>query len=121
MNQISYVQKVRNEYTERQTTKFDELKELNKKAILPAKVGAYVFGSASALILGTGMSFAMKVIGAGLSFAMPLGIGVGLLGIGLCIVNYFIYKKVLAKRKDKYSKKILSLTDELLNKEDKGE
>ena len=121
MNQTNYIEKIRSEYTEKQTTKLDELKELNQKAILPAKVGAYVFGSASSLILGTGMCFAMKIIGAGLSFAMPLGIGVGLLGIGLCSANYFIYKKVLAKRKDKYSTKILSLTDELLNKEDKGE
>ena len=116
MEQKIYVEKIRNNYTEKQVTKFDELKELNKKVNRPAQVGAYLFGSASALVLGTGMCFAMKVIGTGLSFAMPLGIGVGLAGIGLSVLNYFIYKKVLARRKKKYSKEILSLTDELLNK-----
>ena len=63
MEQKIYVEKIRNNYTEKQVTKFDELKELNKKVNRPAQVGAYLFGSASALVLGTGMCFAMKVIG----------------------------------------------------------
>ena len=114
--EIKTIEKIRASYMEKEVTKLDELKELDKKVKGPAKVFAYVFGSLSSLVLGTGMSLAMKVIGGGLSFAMPLGIGVGLLGILFCSVNYPIFKSILRKRKEKYSSKIIELSDSLLNK-----
>lgn len=114
--EIKTIEKIRASYTEKEITKFDELKELDKKVKRPAQIFAYVFGSISSLVLGTGMCFAMKVIGATLSFSMPLGIGVGLLGILLVSINYPIYKSILKKRKIKYSKQILELSDSLLNK-----
>ena len=116
ISEIRTVERIRENYTERKTTKLDELKALNKRVERPAEVFAYAFGSAGALVLGTGMCLAMKMIGAGLSFAMPLGIVVGCLGIAAVSVNYFIYKKMLASRKKKYAKEVLALTDELLNK-----
>ena len=57
----------------------------------------------------------MKVIGTTLSFAMPLGICVGLVGIAMVSVNYFIYKKMAKNGKKKYGAEILKLTDEILN------
>ena len=114
--EIKTIEKIRASYTEKEITKFDELKELDKKVKRPAQVFAYVFGSISSLVLGTGMCFAMKVIGATLSFAMPLGIGVGLLGILLVSINYPLYKSILKKRKNKYAPKIFELSDSLLNK-----
>lgn len=110
------IEKIRASYAEKQITKFDQLKELDRKVKRPAEVFAYVFGSISSLVLGTGMSLAMKVIGATLSFAMPLGIGVGLLGILLVSINYPIYKRILKRRKNKYEKQIFELSDSLLNK-----
>ena len=114
--EIKTIERIRASYTEKEITKLDELKELDKKAKLPAKIFAYVFGSLSSLVLGTGMSLAMKVIGASLSFVMPLGIGVGLLGILLVSINYPMYKGILKRRKKKYSKQIFELSDSLLNK-----
>ena len=115
-NEINAIEKIRAGYVEKEVTKYDQLKELDKKVKIPAKVFAYVFGSLSSLVLGTGMCFAMKVIGASLSFAMPLGISVGLLGILLMAINYPIYKGILKRRKDKYSSRIIELSDSLLNK-----
>ncbi len=109
------IEKIRASYAEKKTTKFDELKELDRKVKRPAEIFAYVFGSVSSLVLGTGMCLAMKVIGSSLSFAMPLGIGIGILGIALVSVNYPIYKRILNKRKNKYSKQIFELSDSLLN------
>ena len=100
----------------KEITKFDELKELNKKVQRPAKIFAYTFGSLSSLVLGTGMCLAMKTIGATLSWAMPLGICVGVLGIALVSVNYPIYQTILKKRKQRYAKQIVELSDSLLNK-----
>ncbi len=109
------IEKIRASYLQREITKFDELKELDKKVKLPTKIFAYVFGGLSSLVLGTGMCLAMKIIGKSLSFAMPLGIGVGLLGILLVSLNYPIYKRILKSRKNKYSHRIMELTDSLLN------
>ncbi len=114
--EIKTIEKIRASYTVKENTNFDKLKELDKKAKRPAQIFAYVFGSISSLVLGTGMCLAMKVIGASLSFAMPLGIGVGLLGILLVSINYPMYKKILKSRKNKYAPKIFELSDSLLNK-----
>ena len=115
-SEIITIKTIRANYLPKEITKFDELKQLNKKVKRPAEVFAYVFGSASSLVLGTGMSLAMKVIGVSLAYAMPLGIGVGLLGILLVSINYPIYKGILNRRQSKYASQIIELTDSLLNK-----
>lgn len=114
--EIKIIEKIRASYKPRKITKFDELKALDRKVKRPAVVFAYIFGSIASLILGTGMCFAMKVIGTTLSYAMPLGIGVGILGILLVSINYPIYKKILQSRKNKYAEEIFELSDSLLNK-----
>ncbi len=114
--EINIIEKIRADYTVKEISKLDELKKLDKKVKRPAEVFACVFGSLSSLVLGTGMCFAMGVIGTTLSFAMPLGIGVGLLGILLTSITYPIYKAILKSRKNKYSNRIIELSDSLLNK-----
>ena len=113
-NEKQLVERIKEEYSEKQPNKVDELLTLNNQVKRPAEIFAYTFGTVGSLILGTGMSLAMKVIGASLSFAMPLGIAVGVVGLAMVGVNYFLYQKILKRRKAKYSKKILALTDELL-------
>ena len=58
------VQKIRTQYTEKEHTQLDELKELDAKVKRPANVFAYIFGSVSAIIMGSGMSLVMTDIGA---------------------------------------------------------
>lgn len=96
-------------------SKAEEIMALDGQVNRPAKIFAYTFGTVGALVLGTGMSLAMQVIGKGLSYAMPLGIGVGILGILAVSVNYFIHKRILSARKKKYAERILALSGELLN------
>lgn len=105
------IERIRASYTEKEITKFDELKKLDKKVKRPVQIFAYVYGSLSSLVLGTGMCLAMKVIGD----SMALGIGVGLVGIALTLTTYPIYKALLKKRKNKYAKQIFELSDSLLN------
>ena len=114
--QTLVIEKIKNSYVPKERTKFDELKELNKKVKRPATVMAYTRGTAGSLVLGTGMCLAMKIIGGATSFLMPVGIGVGLLGIAIVSSTYAVYKKVLNKRKAKYSNEIIELSNELLNK-----
>lgn len=106
------IERIRASYTPRTITKFDELKELDRKVKRPAQIFAYVYGSLSSLVLGTGMCLAMKVIGN----SMALGVGVGLVGIALTLTTYPIFNAILKRRKNKYAKQILELSDSLLNK-----
>ena len=106
------VEHIREQYAEKRVTKFDELKALDKKVKRPAEIFAYTFGVVGALVLGTGMCLAMKVIGD----MMALGIVIGVVGIGMVSETYALYQKILKARKRKYSADILALSDELLNK-----
>lgn len=115
MSNIEYVQKIKSNYSEKPVSKLDELKALDKKVTRPSSIFAYTFGTVSSLVLGTGMSFALGAIGAGLNFAMPLGIGVGVLGLIGTLITYPIYKKMLSARRKKHREEILRLSDELLN------
>ena len=109
--QTAIVEKIRASYEKKEKGKLEQLKELDKKTKRPAVVFAYVYGTASSLVLGTGMCYAMKVIGN----SMALGIGVGLLGILLAATTYPLYKAILKSRKKKVSKQIFALSDELLH------
>lgn len=110
--EIKTIEKIRASYAEKEITRLDELKDLDKKVKRPAQVFAYVYGSLSSLVLGTGMCLAMKVIGN----SMTLGIGIGLVGIALTLTTYPIFKTILKRRKNKYAPKIFELSDSLLNK-----
>ncbi len=115
-NQTKYAENVRAQYLPHEETKLEKLRKLDRKVKRPAEIFAYIFGSASALVLGTGMCFAMKVIGVSVPAMMPAGIVIGCVGIALCVANYFIYKAMLKSRKKKYGDQVLALSDELLNK-----
>ncbi len=114
-NEQAIVNAICEEYTEKPRTKFNDLLELDKKVKRPANIFAYAFGSAGALVLGTGMCLAMKVIGKKIAFMMPFGIVIGCVGIAMVTANYFLYKKILKSRKAKYGAEILSLSNELLH------
>lgn len=115
------VQKIRTQYTEKQHTELDELKALDAKAKRPANVFAYTYGSVSAIIMGAGMSLVMTDIGAtiGLASAMVPGIAIGILGIGMALSTYPIYKKILNDRRKKYASQIMKLSDKIMQGESK--
>lgn len=111
-------QNIRAQYTEKKITELDELKALDAKVKRPANVFSVIFGSFSAIVMGAGMSLIMTDIGAtiGLSNAMPAGIVIGVVGMLLAIVNYPIYKKLLASRKEKYADQIIKISNKILEK-----
>ncbi len=112
-NQTTQIEKIRASYIpQEEPTKFEQLKQLDKKVKNPAKIFAYIFGSVSSLVLGTGMCLAMGTIGS----SMPLGIVIGVAGMALMAVNYPLYKAILKKRIKKYSQQVIELSDSLLNK-----
>ena len=109
------VQKIRTQYTEKEHTALDELKDLDMKVKRPANVFAYIFGSIGALIMGSGMSLVMTDISetVGMQNPMLYGILIGIVGMLMAIMNYPIYKGLLNSRRKKYADQIIALSDKI--------
>ena len=110
------VQKIRTQYTEKEHTDLDALKELDAKVKRPANVVAYIFGSIGAIVMGSGMSLVMTDVGATVGIADPMlpGIVVGIVGMLMAIINYPIYKGILGARRKKYADKIITLSEKIM-------
>lgn len=111
------VQKIRTQYTEKEHTQLDALKELDANVKHPANIFAYVFGSISAIIMGAGMSLVMTDIGKTIGISEPMipGIIIGIIGMLMAIINYPVYKRILNKRKIKFADQIMKLSKKILN------
>ena len=112
-------QKIRTQYMEKESTELDALRELDAKVKRPANVFAYTFGSISAIVMGAGMSLVMTDIGAtiGIASALVPGIAIGVVGLGMALLTYPMYKGILNSRKKKYGAEILKLSDKIMNKQ----
>ena len=108
-----YAESIANQYAPKDTSKVVALRKLDARAKRPAAIFTYTFGIAASLVLGIGMCLAMQVIGDGSTAMMVLGIVIGLLGIAGVSVNYPLYKKFLAKGKQKYAYEIMQLAKEI--------
>ena len=112
------VQKIRSEYTEKQHTELDALKTLDAKVKRPANVFGYAYGSIGAVVMGAGMSLVMTDIGTmiGMTKTMFSGVAVGIVGMGMALTTYPIYKKILSKRRAKFAPQILKISENLVQK-----
>lgn len=113
------VQKIRTQYTEKETTELDELRALDKKVRRPALIFAYVFGALSAIIMGIGMSLVMTDIGTTLNIgnSMVPGVVIGVVGLLMALCTYPLYTRILGARKNAYASEILKLSDRLIEKQ----
>ena len=111
-------QKIRTQYMEKTPSELDALRELDAKVKRPANVFAYIFGSISAIIMGSGMSLVMTDIAEAVGIQNPMlyGIVIGIIGMLMAIINYPIYKSILGSRRKKYADKIIALSDKIMNK-----
>lgn len=108
-----YAEQLANEYAPKYTSKVVALRKLDARAKLPATIFTYTFGIIAALVTGVGMCFSMNVIGSGTTTMFVLGVIVGIVGLAGMGINYPIYKKMLAKGKQKYAYEIIELAKEI--------
>lgn len=108
-----YAEQLANEYALKKTSKVVALRKLDAKAKLPATVFTYTLGIVSALVFGVGMCLSMNVIGDGSTAMMIVGIAVGILGMAGMGANFPIYRKILARGKQKYAYEIIELAREI--------
>ena len=116
------VQKIRTQYTEKEHTRLDALKALDKKVKRPANVFAYLFGSISAMVMGSGMSLVMTDIAETVGIPNPMisGIIIGVVGMLMAILNYPIYKGMLSSRRKKYANQIIALSEQIMKEYNNG-
>ena len=110
------VEKIRSQYMQEQHTELDALKALDARVKRPARVFGYVYGTAGAIVMGAGMSLVMTDIGAvlGLEKSLVPGINLGVVGLGMALTTWPIYKKLLASRKKKYASRIMALSERIV-------
>ena len=111
-----YAEQLANEYAPKDTSKVVALRKLDTKAKLPATIFTYTFGIIAALVTGIGMCFSMNVIGNGTTTMFVLGVIIGIIGLMGMGINYPVYRKMLAKGKQKYAFEIMELAKEISEK-----
>lgn len=121
-DQNFHVQKIRTQYTEKEHSRLDALKALDKKVKRPANVFAYLFGSISAMVMGSGMSLVMTDIAETVGIPNPMisGIIIGVVGMLMAILNYPIYKGMLSSRRKKYANQIIALSEQIMKEHNNG-
>lgn len=108
-----YAEHLANEYAPKDDSKVIALRKLDARAKLPATIFTYTIGILGALTAGVGMCLSMNVIGSGSSVSFVFGVIIGLVGLAGMGINYPIYKKMLAKGKQKYAFEIMELAKEI--------
>jgi len=109
------IEAIRKKYLPKEADKMEQLRKLHAVPTQKAQAASLAVGIIGALIMGTGMSFAMTDIGAALgSLSMVIGIVIGIVGMVLVALAYPLYNRVLKKQREKIAPEILRLSDELL-------
>lgn len=108
-----YAEQLANEYAPKDASKVVALRKLDAKAKMPANIAVYTIGIVAALVMGMGMCLSMKVIGDGSTGMFVIGVVLGILGIAAAGINYPLYKKLIARGKEKYAYEIMELAREI--------
>ena len=108
-----YAEQLANEYAPKDASKVVALRKLDAKAKMPATIAVYTIGIFASLVMGMGMCLSMKVIGDGSTGMFVIGVVLGILGIAAAGINYPLYKKLIARGKEKYAYEIMELAREI--------
>ena len=110
------IQNIRKKYEVKEEDKLDRLRKMDAQVTKKGTAISLILGIFGALIMGFGMSLVMTDIGKTIGMSNPLvpGIVIGVIGMIMAIVNYPMYKNILASRKKKYGEEILKLSEKLM-------
>lgn len=110
------IEQIRKKYIPQQPDKMEQLRRLDASVSQKATTISVAVGVVGTLLLGLGMSLAMTDLGASLdAAAMPVGIVLGLVGIGILACAYPLHNRTIKKEREKIAPEILRLSDELQN------
>lgn len=99
---------IRTQYLRKGENKLGQLKQLDRKVKLPARLVSGLVATGGSLLLGTGMSHIM------VWDHLTTGLVMGIPGLLLAILSVPLYSMILTRQKKKYGEAIITLTDTLL-------
>lgn len=107
------IEDIRKRYTAQEETQtpFERLRALDKRVQNTANAVGIIIGVLGTLLFGAGLSVVLETA------HIVLGIAMSAVGAVPMALAYPLYKKTLAKQKQKYGTEIVKLTDELLSRE----
>lgn len=109
------VQQIREKYMPKAPDKMEQLRQLDAHVGKKATATALTIGIIGTLLLGLGMSMLMSEFGTIFgAAAVPLGIGIGIVGIVAVAIAYPLYGHILRREREKIAPEILRLTEELM-------
>ncbi len=109
------VEAIRSHYILKSEDPMETLRQLHKRPTQKAMGWSIAVGTVGALMMGSGMSLVMTELGDLIGkYAMPVGIGIGVVGMMLAALSYPLYRHTLRKNREKIAPRILELTDRLL-------
>jgi len=115
------IKKIRQRYAapeKKEIDKMEQLRRLDASVTKKGTIVSLVLGIVGALIMGTGMSLVMtefgKILGSLANLAMPIGIGLGIVGMVMIALAYPIYNRITQKERERIAPEIIRLTDELM-------
>lgn len=109
------VEAIRKKYAPKEKDKMAQLRAMDAKVTRKASKISLIVGVIGSIIMGTGMSLVMTDFGSILgTAALPVGILVGVIGMGILALAYPLYNRTLKKEREKVAPEILKLTDDLM-------
>lgn len=113
------IKRIREKYKKKPADNEDAMQRLRRMDAAVTKRASAValtLGVVGTLTLGGGMSLIMTDIATTLSpaVALPLGIGIGLLGMAMALLALPVYNRIVRKERERIAPEILRLTDELM-------
>lgn len=109
------IERIRKKYVPQEQDKMAQLRALDAGVSKKATTVSLILGITGTLVLGLGMSLTISDLGSLLgSAAFPLGVVIGVLGLGILACAYPLYTRTLKREREKAAPEILRLTDELM-------
>lgn len=109
------IEAIRKKYAPKEEDKMEQLRALDAKVSRKATMVSILIGVIGTIVMGCGMSLVMSDFGSVLGkAAFPLGIAVGVTGMGVLALAYPVYNRTLKQERAKAAPEILRLTEELM-------
>ncbi|MBQ9112289.1 MAG: hypothetical protein IJY08_01790 [Clostridia bacterium] len=107
----SEIEKIRKKYIPKEVDKLEELKELDRRIQTAGLIPSLTVGIVGCLIFGIGMCFGLDVF-AGRDWLTVLFC---ILGIGIMLPAYPVFRHISRKTKATLVPRILQLSDDIMN------
>ena len=103
------IEQIRKRYMPQEKSKYEELRRLDSRVQMAGIAESLAAGIIGSLLFGIAMCIGTEVLKGGIVLAVINGI----IGVGIMLTAYPIYRKMVEKAKTQYTPRILQLIEEI--------